>query len=152
MELMNVRRAMMSVAELFPDAGLVENMTTGELTINEAKSGIQIRHNLGKRPDIIAIWGDFADPADIPNGCCVRCIFFRNPFTKANWTVNNMHYLYDYCHSTSGNILSGQSSSYASNFTETTANCARGSQNWKPTDANGNPITYKWVALCFKEA
>ena len=142
----------MSVAELFPDAGLVENMTTGELTINEEKTEIQIRHNLGKRPDIIALWGDFAEPTDIPNGCCVRAVYFRNPFTKPQWTVNDMRSLYEYCHATSGNILANQFYTSASNFTTTTANCARGNQNWKPTDANGNPITYKWVALCFKEA
>ena len=142
----------MSVAELFPDAELVENMTSGELTISAETTDIRIRHNLGARPDIIAFWGDFADPADIPNGCCVRCIYFRDPFTRPNFTENNMHYMYDYCHPTSGNILTASSSSAAAKFTTTTADCARGTQNWKPTDANGNPITYKWVALCFKEA
>jgi len=141
----------MSIAQEFPQAGLVENMTTGELTINSATQRITIQHNLGKRPDVIALWGDFADGASIPYGSCIRCLYFRNPFTQALWTGNNMQYLYDYRHATSGNILTASSCEASTSFTDTTAACPRGVSDWQPTDANGNPITYKWCAIKFKE-
>lgn len=152
MNLMNARRGMMDIATAFPDAELVESMTTGELTINAETTSITIRHNLGKRPDVIVFWGDYKQPEDIPYGHCIRCIYHRHPFTSPNYTLNMMQYLYTHRHGTSGNILFGQSSTPQGNFSDTTATCVRGADPWAATDANGNPVTYKWCAIRFKES
>ena len=141
----------MSIAQEFPQAGLVENMTTGELTINSASQSITIQHNLGKRPDVIILFGNYTSANSIPYGCCVRCVYYKDPFTTPNWIENQMTYMYEYRHSTSGNVLRDMYINPSSQITETTAICPRGASNWAAVDANGNPVTYIWCAIKFKE-
>ena len=126
---------------------------SGTETISaDTNGGIPIIHNLGYYPDYICLYVENMDYDLIPGGSCVRVAHVRNGYDKTpNEQQNGYHYLYAYKHSTSHNLLHGQSVSTGLQVTTETATVIRGSQPWRALDVNGDPIVYRWFAIKFKE-
>lgn len=120
----------------------------GYLTIPASTQLITVNHNLGTIPNFAAIWVDGTDYDIIPFGCCVECIYQKNPYvTTGDYKdTATFKYMYQYKHSTSGNLLSG---TYALGDNRIpTGNefyFLRGTVDWASTDTNGDPLHYRWV-------
>ena len=120
----------------------------GYLTINAATDTITVQHNLGVIPNFAAIWVDGTDYDIIPFGCCVECCYQENPYSSVGSysRISEYVYMYQYKHSTSGNLLVGTYSLGSSQKpTDTEFKFVRGVADWAATDTNGNPLKYRWV-------
>ena len=121
----------------------------GYLTIDADTSIITVTHNLGVTPNFAAIWVDTDDYDIIPFGCCVECIYQKNPYTTTGSyaNVSNFEYMYQYKHSSSGNLLPGTYHLSVANQlpTSTEFRFVRGNNDWKKLDVNGNALKYRWV-------
>lgn len=130
---------------------LLDKVDAGTTTLATSSDIIQVSHNLGRVPDFACIYQDLSDWADVAFGVCVMATYIRFRYANANDSYGVYAYAWRYKHATSGNSIGGQSTMYASNATANTFKFSRGTVNWASVDANGNPVTYKWMVGTFKE-
>lgn len=150
--MMALRRQMMGVI-----AGMAGGLPTGikafkmgTTTINAAASVIEVQTNLGYKPDLAALWVDDDDASLIPNGSCVKVVYQRQNYTNSNQPDHFYAMWYMYKHGTSGNLLIGQYNPGSDTAgSENLFKFTRGSDDWKATDTNGNPIVYRWAVIAF---
>lgn len=131
---------------------LLDKIDAGELTIQADTDTITVSHTLGKVPDFACIYQDLTDWADVSLGHCVISTFIRFPYANSNDTQNAYLQAFRYKHATSGNSLGSATMMSKNNATATTFAFARGNNSWASLDANGNPVTYKWMVGTFKQA
>ena len=131
---------------------VLDKVDAGTATLATSSDIIQVSHNLGRVPDFACIYQDLSDWADVALGVCVLATYIRFRYPNANETYNSYIYAWRYKHGTSGNSLGASSAMISSNATATTFKFVRGNVNWATVDANGNPVTYKWMVGTFKEA
>lgn len=132
----------------------IKAVATGSTTIQQNTDNIIITTNLGYIPDFAYLYAEIEDYNKFLPGSCLDCKAFLTRYKN----VPNLSYTTQfneqswYKHPTSNNMLSGGGNYGDSDITENQFKFRRANYPFFANDADGNPITYRWIAIKFDDA